>query len=44
MPIILTSEMEQALKEHIHKLRQNGGIVNKMIVISAAHGIVEYYN
>ena len=36
--------MENSLKKYIHKLRLYGGFVNKMILISAAHGIVEYYN
>ena len=36
--------MELALKEYIRKLRQNGAVVNRMIVISAAYGIVEYFN
>ena len=37
-------EMENSLKEYIHKLRLNAGIVNTMILISTAHGTVEYYN
>ena len=36
--------MEKSLKEYIHKLRLNGGIGNKMILLNAAHVIVEYYN
>ena len=40
----LPKEMESSLKKYIHKLKLNGGIVNKTIQISAAHGIVEYYN
>ena len=36
--------LANSLKEYIHKIRRNGGIVNKMILISTAHGIVEYYN
>ena len=43
-PTTLPKEMENSLKEDIHKLRLNGSIVNKMILISATHGIVEYYN
>ncbi len=39
-----SKETENTLKECIHKLRLYGGIVNKMILISPAHGIVEYYN
>ena len=43
-PTTLSTEMELALKEYIRKLRQNSAIVNRMIVISAAYGIVEYFN
>ena len=42
--VSLPKEMEKSLKEYIHKLRLNGGICNKMILLSVAHGIVEYYN
>ena len=36
--------MVNSLKEYIHKLRRIGGIVNKMILISAAYDVVEHYN
>ena len=36
--------MKNSLKEYIHNLRLNGSIINKMILISAAHGIDECYN
>lgn len=43
-PTLLTAKMESALIEYLRKLRLKGGIVNKLIVISAAQGIIEYYD
>lgn len=43
-PTVLPAHIESAVKDYLCKLRQNGGIVNKTVVISAATGTVEHHD
>lgn len=41
---LLPTHIEAALSDYITKLRQNGGVVNRTIVLSAGTGMVEHHD